>query len=100
MSSVEVREASLASPARARSLFTVRAAISSASSSGTPRSSSPCSMWRYWRSRLAFHRFIGIALFLGILDPLSGVTDPYPAIAGVDGAARPPARDMAGGSSG
>src|SRR3954452_11132211 len=55
MSSVDVRLASLASPARARSLLTVRAAISSAVSSDRPSSSSPFLMWSYWRSRFLLH---------------------------------------------
>src|SRR3954462_2425316 len=60
MSSVDVRLASLASPERARSLFTVRAAISSATSSPRPRSSRPSLMCSYWRSRLSFHACWGI----------------------------------------
>src|SRR4051812_6214864 len=60
MSSTEERLAVLASPARARSLFTVLAAISSARSSGRPRSSKPSLMCSYWRSRLAFHAFCGM----------------------------------------
>src|SRR6059058_5474123 len=60
MSSVDVRLASLASPERARSLFTVRAAISSATSSPRPRSSRPSLMCSYWRSRLSFHVCWGI----------------------------------------
>src|SRR5438046_8044824 len=52
MSCVEVRLAVRASPLLARSLFTVRAAISSALPSDVPRSSSPSLMCSYWRSRL------------------------------------------------
>src|SRR5918994_144173 len=52
MSFVEVLEAVRDSPARARSLFTVRAAISSAVSSERPRFSSPSLMCSYWRSLL------------------------------------------------
>ncbi len=50
----------LASPARARSLFTVRAAISSAASSERPRSFRPSLMCSYCRSRLALHALCGI----------------------------------------
>src|SRR4051812_40460313 len=60
MSSVDVRLAVLASPARALSLLTVRAAISSALSSGSPRSSKPSLMCSYWRSRLLFHARCGM----------------------------------------
>src|SRR3954469_23598334 len=60
MSLTELRLACLASPARARSLLTVRAAISSAVSSDSPRFFSPLLMCSYWRSRLAFHAFCGI----------------------------------------
>src|SRR3954454_937362 len=60
MSSVDVRLAVLASPARALSLLTVRAAISSALSSGSPRSSRPSLMCSYWRSRLLFHARCGM----------------------------------------
>src|ERR1700680_707253 len=63
MSSIDVRLASLASPARARSLLTVRAAISSARSSGCPRSSGPSLMCSYCRSRLGDHALTGIAEF-------------------------------------
>src|SRR6478672_1719587 len=60
MSSVEVRLACLDSPCRARSLFTVRAAISSASSSLRPRSSRPSLMCSYCRSRFFDHCCWGI----------------------------------------
>jgi len=60
MSSVEVRLACFASPARARSLFTVRAAISSARSSLRPRSFRPSLMCSYCRSRFALHTCCGI----------------------------------------
>src|SRR3954452_18636536 len=62
MSLVEDRLAVFASPARARSLFTVRAAISSAVSSSSPRSSRPSLMWSYWRSRLLLQACCGIGL--------------------------------------
>src|SRR4249919_2885275 len=62
MSSVEVRLDSLASPARARSLLTVRAAISSAVSSLSPRSRSPSLMCSYCRSRLLLQPGCGIVL--------------------------------------
>src|SRR5690242_8184313 len=55
MSSVEVLLASFDSPARARSLLTVRAAICSAVDSSRPWSSSPSLMWSYWRSRFLLH---------------------------------------------
>src|SRR5438874_5508691 len=67
MSRSEVRLASVASPARARSLLTVRAAISSAVSSLLPRSSRPSLMCSYWRSRLALHRLCGMAILLSHL---------------------------------
>ncbi len=51
----ELREDVFASPLRARSLFTVRAAISFASRFGVPRSSRLSSMCSYWRSRLSDH---------------------------------------------
>src|SRR5690242_16829753 len=60
MSSIEVRLASLASPARARSLLTVRAAISSDLSSPTPRSRKPSLMCSYWRSRLGLQALCGM----------------------------------------
>src|SRR5438270_12395697 len=60
MSLRESLELSLASPDRARSLFTVRAAISSAVSSLRPRSRSPSLMCSYCRSRLELHAFCGI----------------------------------------
>src|SRR5262249_61116706 len=59
MSSSDDGLASRASPARARSLFTVRAAISSAVSSVSPRSRSPSLMCSYWRSRLSDHDLMG-----------------------------------------
>src|SRR5271170_7580893 len=62
MSSVEVGLDWLASPARARSLLTVRAAISSARSSGRPWDLSPLLMWSYWRWRLALQADDGMSL--------------------------------------
>jgi hypothetical protein len=53
LSSSDVRDAVFASPARARSLLTVRAAISFARFSDAPRSSTLSLMCSYWRSRLA-----------------------------------------------
>jgi hypothetical protein len=50
-------EADFVSPARARCLLTVRAAISSARSSERPSSFSDSLMCRYWRSRLLLHAF-------------------------------------------
>ena len=52
MSSVEVLLARCASPARARSLLTVRAAISFAISGARPLSSRLSSMCSYWRAPL------------------------------------------------
>src|SRR3954447_6864136 len=52
MSCVEVRERSRDSPERARSLLTVRAAISSARSSDVPRSFALSLMCSYCRARL------------------------------------------------
>src|SRR4029079_1561192 len=60
MSSVDVRLFWSASPERARSLLTVRAAISFAVSSSRPRSSRPSLTCSYWRSRLSFHACCGI----------------------------------------
>ena len=54
MSWVELRLAVRDSPARARSLFTVRAAISLARLSDSPRSFALSLMCSYCRSRLAF----------------------------------------------
>src|SRR5947207_1351660 len=62
MSFTDVRLRCLASPARARSLFTVRAAISSAVSSDRPRSRKPSLMCLYWRSRFLFHACCGTAI--------------------------------------
>src|SRR5205085_7065674 len=64
MSCTEERLRCLASPERARSLLTVRAAISSALSSFSPRSRRPSLMCSYWRSRFAFHARWGIAHLL------------------------------------
>src|SRR5688572_27447294 len=61
MSVRESREDVLASPFRARSLLTVRAAISSALSFEVPRSRSPSLMCSYCRSRFALHACCGIA---------------------------------------
>src|SRR5699024_679612 len=55
LSSTEVRLASSDSPSWARVLFTVRAAISSASSSEEPLSSWLSLMCSYWRSRFLLH---------------------------------------------
>jgi hypothetical protein len=51
MSCVDVRERVRDSPDRARSLLTVRAAISSARSVDTPRFFALALMCSYWRSR-------------------------------------------------
>src|ERR1700709_2684121 len=71
MSSVDARLACLASPARARSLFTVRAAISSAVSSLRPWSSRPSLMCSYCRSRFALQAF-------GMVPPSIGLENRYP----------------------
>src|SRR5512139_2406328 len=63
MSSRESLDDVLASPLLARSLFTVRAAISSASSSDEPRSRSESLMCSYWRAR-----------FVPFLVPRGGMT--------------------------
>jgi hypothetical protein len=55
MSWVEVRERLLASPERARSLLTVRAAISFARFVERPSFFSDFLMCSYWRSRFALH---------------------------------------------
>src|SRR5689334_12122868 len=80
MSSVDVLLFWSASPERARSLLTVRAAISSAVSSSRPRSSSPSLMCSYWRSRLALQAF-----GMPVLYPLTGgiVGDPHQHLAEV-----------------
>src|SRR6185437_13450618 len=52
MSCVELREAVCDSPERARSLFTVRAAISSARSVDAPRDLTDSLTASYWRARL------------------------------------------------
>ena len=70
MSSIEDRLRWRASPARARSLFTVRAAISSASSSDEPRSSRPSLMCSNWRSRFGDQAGCGISsLRCGFVRP-------------------------------
>src|SRR5947209_9633022 len=72
MSLVDERLRCLASPDRARSLLTVRAAISSATSSDRPRSSSPSLMCSYCRSLLLLHARCGIRVLLHSLP------DTYP----------------------
>src|SRR2546426_3652192 len=62
MSVVDNGELSLASPERARSLLTVRAAISSASSLPRPRSNSSFLMCSYCRSRSSDQAVWGIDL--------------------------------------
>src|SRR5213080_3144931 len=70
MSRIEVRLASMVSPCRARSLFTVRAAISSALSSPVPRSTDPSLMCSYWRSRmLLLFATVGVVILsVGLLQ--------------------------------
>src|SRR5438552_326072 len=60
MSCRESRDDSVASPFRARSLLTVRAAISFALRFGVPRPSRLSSMCSYWRSRLALQASCGM----------------------------------------
>src|SRR3984957_14299023 len=60
MSSVEVLLFVRDSPLRARSLLTVRAAISSATSLERPSLSSLSLMCSYWRSRFLLHVWVGI----------------------------------------
>src|SRR3954469_2747377 len=60
MSLRDVREDSFASPLRARSLLTVRAAISLARFVEAPLFFSLSLMCSYWRSRLLLHAFCGI----------------------------------------
>src|SRR5215211_6739797 len=55
MSCRELRDELFASPVRARSLLTVRAAISFARLVDVPLCFSPSLMCSYWRSRLALH---------------------------------------------
>ncbi len=69
MSRVEVELDCCASPARARSLFTVRAAISVARCSESPRFSNPAFICSYWRSRLLLQARCGI--FDGCSSPLT-----------------------------
>jgi hypothetical protein len=64
MSSFDSRDEVLASPLRARSLLTVRAAISSASSVDDPRSFKESLMCSYWRAR-----------FEPFLTPRGGMTN-------------------------
>src|SRR4051794_20036966 len=69
MSCVDVRERCRDSPLRARSLFTVRAAISSARSSEAPWSSSLSLMCSYWRAR-----------FVPSLTPRGGIGSSFPCL--------------------
>src|SRR5947208_11101912 len=69
MSRVEVRERLALSPLRARSLFTVRAAVSSARPSDTPRSRWAPLMCSYWRARL-----------VPFLTPAGGMTRQPPSL--------------------
>src|SRR5436190_5474075 len=67
MSRTEILERCRASPDLARSLLTVRDAISLASDSLRPRSFSSVLMWSYCRSRFAFHDCCGIVGLLLLL---------------------------------
>src|SRR4051794_10833166 len=71
MSRVELRERVRDSPLRARSLFTVRAAISSARPSEAPCSFSLFLMCSYWRARFVpfFTPRGGILLLLPLPEP-------------------------------
>src|SRR5262245_29701977 len=60
MSRRDVGDDALDSPLRARSLLTVRAAISFARFVDAPRSLALSLMWSYCRSRLLLHAFCGI----------------------------------------
>src|SRR4051812_28551883 len=62
MSSREVRDDVFASPERARSLLTVRAAISLARFVEAPCSFSLSTMCSYWRSRLLLQAFWGMGV--------------------------------------
>src|SRR3954470_19175302 len=62
MSPRELRDDVFASPDRARSLLTVRAAISFARFVDAPCSFSLSTMCSYWRSRLALQAFCGMSL--------------------------------------
>src|SRR2546421_10593482 len=62
MSRTEVRDAVFVWPRRARSLFTVRAAISFARFVETPRSRSLSLMCSYFRSCLSVHSFLGTSI--------------------------------------
>src|SRR5207244_11903025 len=77
MSRVDVRLLLVDSPERARSLFTVRAAISSATSVERPCAFRPCLMWLYWRSRFLLHACGGMTfpssdLPLGLVPARAG----------------------------
>src|SRR5437867_5189632 len=66
MSRVELRDAVRLSPERARSLLTVRAAISSARSVEAPRSLALSLTCSYWRAR-----------FVPFLTPRGGMRNPF-----------------------
>src|SRR5438874_12070397 len=69
----DVREDSLASPLRARSLLTVRAAISLARLVEAPRSFALSLTCSYWRSRLSLHACCG----MGARSPPGGWLNAY-----------------------
>src|SRR5688500_7133671 len=66
MSRRDSRELVRASPLRARSLFTVRAAISSATPSGRPSFFRPALMCLYCLSRFLLHACCGMVLLLRV----------------------------------
>src|SRR6266516_3719840 len=68
MSVRDSREDSRASQVRARSLLTVRAAISSATSLDSPRCRALSFTCSYWRSRLALQARCGITSSVVVLD--------------------------------
>src|SRR6266496_4109446 len=74
MSRVDERDAVFASPLRARSLFTVAAAICFARFVEVPRSLALSLMCSYWRSRLVLQVFCGMWNFPPWLVTLGGNT--------------------------
>ena len=74
MSRVEERDAVLASPVRARSLFTVAAAICFARFVDVPRSFALSLMCSYWRSSLLLQALCGMWNFPPWLVTLGGNT--------------------------
>src|ERR1051325_1892755 len=79
MSLRDVRDDSRASPLRARSLFTVRAAISFARLVDSPRSSALSLMCSYWRSRFLLDP-AGMPTPCGALSVVGPALDDRPAL--------------------